>query len=252
MLVVIFLQVHFVCRAQQNEVDSLENIVKTTPVDTARVWHLNKLVTALRERDNNKALKYAQEARNLAITLDYQRGLGLALENLGWIYYRKGEYSESLELSIEALSISESFEDKSAIARCLNSIAAINIEQKQHGLAIQNFKRAYEISKEINDGMSMARSMNNIAFCYLGMKQLDSTRFYGTKGLEISQKYNKPYLVGFALRTLGDVDLADGHYLEALIKFNRVISIANTKQNVFLKGFDSSSHRQNLFCAEQT
>ncbi len=235
MLVVIFLQVHFVCRAQQNEIDSLENIVKTTPVDTARVWHLNKLVTALRERDNNKALKYAQEARNLAITLDYQRGLALALENLGWIYYRKGEYSESLELSIEALSISESFGDKSAIARCLNSIAAINMEQKQHGLAIQNFKHAYEISKEINDGTSMARSMNNIAFCYLGMKQLDSTRFYGTKGLEISQKYDKPYLVGFALRTLGDVDLADGHYREALVKFNRVISIANTKQNVFLK-----------------
>jgi len=235
-LVVIFLQVHFVCRAQQqSESDSLENVIKTMPADTARVWYLNKLVLNLRERDNNKALVFAQEARDLAVMLDYQRGLGTALEHLGWIHYRKGDYSKAFELSIEALTIAESYHDKSSIARCLNSIAAINVEQNQHNLAISNFKKAYAISNEIGDGPSMARSLNNVAFCFLGISEMDSARIYATRGLAISKKSNTPYLIGFALRTLGDVDLNDKLYNNALSKFNNVIVIADTLQNVFLK-----------------
>ncbi|HEY5915935.1 MAG TPA: hypothetical protein VIU13_00970, partial [Chryseolinea sp.] len=61
LLVFIFLQVFSFCRAQVSETDSLENIIKTIPSDTSKVWHLNKLVTILRERDNNKAFEYAKE-----------------------------------------------------------------------------------------------------------------------------------------------------------------------------------------------
>src|SRR6187551_1161324 len=81
------------CYAQQNRIDSLENLIKTTPTDTTKVWLLNKLVTTLREGDNNKALQYAQQAKELAEVLNYKRGLGWALENLGWLHYRKGNHS---------------------------------------------------------------------------------------------------------------------------------------------------------------
>ncbi len=235
MLVFIFVQVQFVCYAQQNGIDSLVNLIKTMPADTTKVRTLNKLVTTLRDRDNNKALQYAQQARDLAKSLKDLRGMGQALENLGWIHYRKGDYSEAFELSIEALSISESFNDLPSIARCLNSIAAVNIEQNQHALAISNLKKAYKISSDIVDGGSMARSLNNIAFCFLGINEIDSARVYATKGFEASNKFSVPYLSGFALRTLGDIDLHDKHFENALKKFNTVLKIADTLRNVFLK-----------------
>ena len=74
LLVVIFLQVFSFCHAQVSETDSLENIIKTIPSDTSKVLHLNKLVTILRERDNNKAFEYAKEAKDLALLLDYESG----------------------------------------------------------------------------------------------------------------------------------------------------------------------------------
>jgi len=234
-LVVIFLQLFSICIAQQSETDSLENIIKTIPSDTAKVWHLNKLVTILRERDNSKAFEYASQAKDLAMSLNYRRGLGQALENLGWIHYRKGDYSKAFELSVEALAISETFNDRSAMARCLNNIAAVNFEQNQHLLAISNFKKAYSISKLIGDGTSMARSLNNTAFCFLGIKQLDSARFYATWGLKVSEEAEKTYLVGFALRTLGDIDLGEKKYESALEKFEKVVAMADTLDNVFLK-----------------
>ena len=104
LLVVIFLQVFSFCNAQVSEADSLENIIKTIPADTSKVWHLNRLVTILREKDNNKAFEYAKEAKDLALLLNYERGLAQALENLGWIHYRRGDYSKAFELSVEAMT----------------------------------------------------------------------------------------------------------------------------------------------------
>lgn len=241
LLVVIFLQTFCFCFAQISEVDSLENIVKTIPSDTSKVWHLNKLVTILREKDNNKAFEYAKEAKDLAMLLNYERGMSQALENLGWIHYRKGDYSKAFELSVEAMNISEKLQDKPAIARCLNNIAAINYEQNQHTLAIANFKKAYAVSNEIGDGPGISRSLNNIAFCFLGINQLDSARHYAQWGLDASKRYDRPYLQGFALRTLGDVDFNEKKYTTALEKYQQVILMADKLENVFLKV--STTHR---------
>lgn len=235
LLVVIFLQVFAYCRAQVSETDSLENIIKTIPSDTSKVWQLNKLVTILRERDNNKAFEYAREAKDLALLLDYEKGLSQALENLGWIHYRRGDYSEAFELSAEAMTLAEKLNDKAGIARCLNNIAAINFEQNQHTLAIENFKKAYTVSSEIGDGPGISRSLNNVAYCFLGINQLDSARYYAELGREASRRYDRPYLEGFALRTLGDVDFNEKKYNNALEKYEQVIHMADKLENVFLK-----------------
>ena len=235
LLVVIFLRAFSLCNGQVSETDTLENIIKTLPSDTSKVWHLNKLVTIIRESDNNKAFEYAKEAKELAVLLNYQNGLAQALENLGWIHYRKGDYSKAFELSVEAMTISEKLDDKAAIARCLNNIAAINFEQNQNALAIANFKKAYDVSSEIGDGTSIARSLNNIAFCFLGIKNLDSAKFYAEWGLKESRQYNKLYLEGFALRTLGDVELEQNNFESALTRYQQVVRLADKIENVFLK-----------------
>jgi hypothetical protein len=103
------------CYSQQSQIDSLENLVKTTPNDTMKVWLLNRLVTTLREGDNNKAFSYAHQAKELAQVLNYQRGLSWALENLGWLSYRRGDYANAFQLATEALKsvkISKTFCDR--------------------------------------------------------------------------------------------------------------------------------------------
>jgi signal transduction histidine kinase/Tfp pilus assembly protein PilF len=226
---------------QRINVDSLFNLIKTTPADTLRVTQLNLLVTALRERDNNQALKYAEEAKDLALLLNYKRGQCSALENIGWIYYRRGEFSEAFELSAEALKLAESLKDRHTAAKCLNTIAAVRIEQKQYAEGIANFRKAFRISQEIDDIQAMARSINNIAFCFLQSEKIDSAAIYGKQALSLSREANTKYLTGFALRTLGDVDMAEGKYQEALLKFDEVIRIAASLENVFLQV--STNHR---------
>lgn len=221
--------------AQQSETDSLESLVKSLPTDTTKVWLLNKLVGSLREKDNNKALPFAYEAKTLAELLSYKRGLGQALENLGWILYRKGDYSRSLDISTSALKITEELKDKKAIGRCLINVAAIYYEQKQLTKGIETLKKAYQVGKEAGDARTMGRSLNNIAYMFQGFNEMDSAFIYAQQGILASEASGDLYLTAFAKRTLGDIYLAKKDVQQALKNFNECLAISVRESNTFLK-----------------
>jgi two-component system, sensor histidine kinase and response regulator len=222
-------------QAQITSVDSLESLIKSLPSDTNKVWLLNNLVTSLREKDNNKALVYANQAKDLAELLNYKKGLAIGLENLGWILYRKGDYSKSFDLSVQALKVNEEMADRAAMARCLINISAIHFEQRQYELAIGNFKQAFSIAEDIGDKKTMARSLNNIAFCFEQMEALDSAYGYASSALGISQQIKESYMTAFAMRTIGDVYSARKDYDAAIENFKKCLSIADEKENTFLR-----------------
>ena len=147
----IFLLVAHFSLAQKNEADSIENIIQNHPDDTAKVVLVNTFVSKLRDKDNNRILPFALENVKLAEKLQYKKGLGMALENLGWIQYRRGDYTSAFEQSTKALHVSQELNDEAAIARCWIGIAAINYEQKQFKIAIEYFHKAYRVGKKIND-----------------------------------------------------------------------------------------------------
>src|SRR5690348_9849349 len=75
--------------------------------DSSRVNLLNRLATSLRETDHDTALRYAEEAFSISREIEYRSGEAVALENMGWIFYRKADYVKALQLSIEALKVAE-------------------------------------------------------------------------------------------------------------------------------------------------
>jgi two-component system sensor histidine kinase/response regulator len=228
--------------AQSTQVDSLESLVKSVPADTTKVWLLNELVSSLIDhRGNSKALHYAREAKDLAALLNYGPGLAKALELLGWIHYRKGDYATSFEFSNEALKINGELNNKSGIARCLISLAAVAYEQKYYPQAIVNFKKAYVLSREVNDTRTMARCLNNLAFNFVNLKQLDSASYYLKDAMVLSLKADDLYMVGFASRTQGDVLFARQDYNNALKKFISSLVISEKTGNNFLRA--STLHR---------
>ncbi len=230
-----------VCHSQQLHLDSLENLIKTTPNDTTKVWLLNRLVTTLREGDNTKALVYARRAKELADVLNYEAGLATALENLGWLSYRHGDYASAFQLATQALEISEKRKDVAAIARCLNSIGAIYYEQKQYDAAITNFRKGLNMASQINDKFSIARSLNNLAYTMSNSNREDSAYFYAGRALRASQVIGNAYQQGFAYRTMADIDLRRKRVESAMGKYWKILSLAQAVNNRFLEA--STLHR---------
>jgi two-component system, sensor histidine kinase and response regulator len=200
--------------------------------DTAQVNVLNKLSFSIRESDPSLALEYSQQATALARKLNYQQGIGRALGNAGWIYYRRGDFVRAMENSYEAMRISERIGDKEEIARSLNNIGASFYEQQQYTTSLENFKKALGISREIKDEKSVARSLNNISFLYLSAKlSLDSAWSYADQAHKVAEKIKDKYLTSFALRTKGDVFEKRRDYQQALTHYEESLVLSKGSRN---------------------
>jgi two-component system, sensor histidine kinase and response regulator len=232
-LLIILLHSAKIVLAQEKRSDSLMRVALAAPFDSTRVLLLNDAATELREKDNNIALKYAEEARQLAIKIGFQRGIGLTLENIGWIYYRKGEYSKALEISAKALQINEEYGNKKGMAQCLNNLGAIYSEQELYEIGISNFKKAYKIGKEIKNNSIMSRSLNNVAHSFFRTRQLDSARYYAQRSID--EQINDKTRMSFSNRTLGDVSLEEGNYKEALRYYEYSLRTSIELENNFMK-----------------
>jgi two-component system, sensor histidine kinase and response regulator len=239
-LVILFLFAHF-SFAQKNVADSLESRIRNSPDDSVKVTLINQFVSELRDKDNNRILPFAIENVKLAEKLQFKKGLGLALENLGWIQYRRGDYTNAFVQSTRALHVSQEINDEAAIARCWIGIAAINYEQKQFVVAIEYFKKAFEVGSKINDYVMQARSLNNIAFAFLEMNDLDSAEYYAQLCAKASVHHNNYYVNGFANRTLGDIEARKKNYDNAIQYYLKALKIGNSEKNLFT--LCSTNHR---------
>ncbi len=221
--------------------DSVLVAILNMPNDTVKVRELNRYAESVREFDTNQAMKFAEEARVLAQQINYKRGLGAIYENIGWINYRKGNYSQALTFSAEALKISRQYSDKRGIASSLNNIAAINYEQKQYDEAIRNFKKGYQAAMEIGERPVMSRSLNNIALSFLGLNKLDSAMHYTQLSIKFSESINDQFRAAFGKRTLGDIHYAQNSFAEAMKYYNEALTRAEKQKNNFL--ITSTLHR---------
>lgn len=221
--------------------DSLTRVLEKMPEGESRVDVLNTIVTKLREGNVHSAVKLGTEARNLAEILDYKKGLGLAMENLGWIYYRRGIYSNAFDLSQQALKISEELGDSLSMARCLNNVGAISYEKARFEEAIEHFRRASTIAENKGDIETVIRSLNNVSFSYLGLKNTDSARFYANHALERSKLSRQAYLPAFSFRILGDIAMESGNLSLALKHYTECMRISEETSNYFIQA--STLHR---------
>jgi signal transduction histidine kinase len=200
--------------------------------DTAQVNSLNRLSFSFRESDPSTALEYSQQAAQLARKLGYKAGIGRALGNAGWIYYRRSDFVKAMESSYEALRISENIGDKPEMARSLNNIGAIFYEQKQYAPSLKNFKRALSISRQNKDDRSVARSLNNISYLYLtsGLNIDSAWAFVEAAGL-ISEKIKDTHLMAFTLRTKGEIYEKKRKYEEALKYYGQSLTLSTETHN---------------------
>lgn len=216
--------------AQKDSID----VYMVGRLDTNKVILLNRLASDLREKDEKMALNYAEQARMLAERLGYSPGLAHSLENIGWIYYRKGALSNAFELSTQALKISDSLRNNVQVARILNTIAAINREQNQYEMAVKNLRRAQQISIDRADFATLAQTLDNIAYTFLAQKQLDSALHFAQEGLRLSERSEDSHIVAHALQTMGDVFLETGDVDKALFTYQQCFKEASAIEDNYL------------------
>jgi signal transduction histidine kinase len=211
--------------AQTTSEDSLKSLLPGKTIQD-EVILLNQLATALRESSQAEALEFSFKADSLAKSLGDLSAQSRALENIGWIYYRQGQWQKSFEYSELAYDLALQAKDQLQAARLMNNMGALYYAQQNYDLAIQQFKKGYELATKVNDLFTRIRSLNNIALNFVETKQLDSTLAYATSSIRLNEMAGTPYLTSFAYRLIGDVYLAKGNYDTAQVIYKKSLEMA--------------------------
>lgn len=221
---------------QKSVTDSLESVLTdATLEDSVRLQVLNTLAASWKDLDNNKAYRFAEEAMILSEKVSDRENLALALEQLGWITYRRGNYRLSLDYALKAIDLYEGLNDTAGKGRVLMNIGAIHVEEEQAQMAIDRFKEAYQLGIKTTDSVLMARSLNNMAYGYVMSGDLTTAHEKASQAFAIAQELDNIYLTGFSLRTLADIFLKKNEVRKAEQHLNDALRAAGRANNNFLK-----------------
>lgn len=241
---------------QQNKLDSLLAIIKTSTDDTLKVNAQNELFLVYEFSDELKATEYLNNALALSQKINYKKGTGktylyfgyyaedkgnfndalknyfssLKIEeelndkkaiadtymNIGSAYYNLGNYPEALKSHFNSLKIKEKINDKKGIAYSLTHIGNVYNNQGNYSEALKNHLAALKINIELNDKRGMGSSFNNIGISYYNQKNYTKALENHFESLKIKEERGDQKGVATSYNNIGIIYFSLGNYTEAL------------------------------------
>jgi len=245
-LFLLFIACTISLRAQDDPVvDSLQQLLSRSKVDTVKIHLMNSLAVELRRKDTALAAQYANDARILSQKLGYEKGiaksfftlaridhanykLSVARENyekaldkyeqlnmlhevadvlnkMGVTYGMEARYDESLEYFTKSLEIRRSIGSKLGIAECTNNLGNVYRYKGDYQKAIDSYKEFLAVSEEMGDQEGIADAYNHVGIVYDYQGNYKMALDYYFKSLEIREKIDDKDEIGGSYGNIGIV-----------------------------------------------
>lgn len=204
--------------AKANEIDSLKRILSSNINDTTRVNVLNALSKSLFNSNPDSAIFIATNAKKLAENIHFNKGLALAIKNIGIVYYQQGKFKDAVITWQEAIEIYTKIGDKIGIANMLSNQGAVYFNQGSDAKAMDLYLKSLKIAEELNDTLRIATALYNIGAVYSNKKATwDKALDYYFRSYKLSLKINDQYSIGTSAVNIGELYYKMGKDSIALI-----------------------------------
>lgn len=258
-LIISILLLSLVASAQENEADSLKNLLK----ESKGIDKLNILFKLSDLKANDpEGVEYAKDAIDLAKKIN-EKAKADAIENLGKVYYYQNQnsqalvyFKQSLDLSsksnyiegvfrglnriAQAYYYSDSIEQSEKISRQLLLLARQKDSTKQEAnayfqlgqiakekgnsdSALILMNKALELRKIIGDQRDIAKTYNGIGLLYYEMANYQESFDCFTKEIKIKELLNDLYGLAVAYMNFGYMQINMSNYQPALEQFQNAL-----------------------------
>lgn len=156
------------------KIDSLRNILKTEKQDTNTVQALYKLCYFLRDDSSLIALSYGKKALELAIKINYKKGIAASYNNLGTVYSNMGEQEKAIKYYLKSYELKKLLNDYNSLANTLTNIGVIYKRDLNYNQALYYFNLAESYANKINSPEFIGKLNYNIANLYYDINNNDS------------------------------------------------------------------------------
>ncbi len=212
--------------AQTFAKDSIDQLLTAKGSGIERIRFLNNIAETLSDKNTELAINYANLALTEAVTNNQPKEKGIALNNLAWIKYRKGDFTSAFDYSTKALKWNDSIQNLPALAASYRCMASVYNSQGNANKSIEFFLKDLTLHTQLNDQKSIGRALNNLSFTFLRGQMIDSAMLYSNKALTFNLKLKDDYLLAFAYRNAGDLSEARKLQDSAKYYFNLSVQYA--------------------------
>ncbi len=208
--------------------DSLKFALKQLGQDTERVKTLNRLSWTLRSSEPGEAMGYAEQARDLAERIGYDKGRGDSYNYIGVIRYRRGEYVDAAKAHLQALAIRERIGDSYGMALSYVNLGNVYSDQNNNTLALDYYKNASELLDK-NSGQKLSPTVNlNISAIYLSQEKYEEGFAYCVKARNDARRLGDKSVEAQALNNIGVVYQHQLRFEEALDVYTEAYAISES------------------------
>lgn len=193
MLLLAFLS--FTVYGQRDVADSLEKKLATV-TGKERVDILNQLTFEFISVDNDKVIRYSQEAIQLAKKIKYVKGEGVAHTFRGVYEYQSGQFAEGRSSLHAGLALSKQAGDRVNEGYAYLQLGNAGLEEVNTDSSYIYLKKALAIFKDSIHAVNLSKVYRNLSAHFGQVSQADSQQYYLDKAITIRRLLrDQSYLV---------------------------------------------------------
>ncbi len=235
LLSVLLTAFQFIGYAQPDNPDSVMAVLLQRPDDSIKVDGLLQLGKEYLSAEPEKAIPYAEKAKELAFIISYDKGAALAFKYLGIAYYQQSKYLEALDNWRQSLAFFEKMNDLNGIANIQSNIGAIYQNQGNESKALEFLFNSLRNSEKSGDKFRIASALINIGSVYQHKSATyDKALLYYQRALPMSEALKDNDQIGTIAGNIGEIYLERGNADSALYYFKKA-------QDAFMFTVDISS-----------
>jgi tetratricopeptide (TPR) repeat protein len=182
-------------------------------------------------KDYEKAQDYASKLETIVVDMKDFKMKSEAYNHLGTYYKDINQNEKALKFHQEALDIRVELGFKSGVAHSYNNIGIVYKNIQDYENAITYYKKSLEIKEQLGDKKGIAGSNINIANVYMLNKQPKQGLKYVKKGLQLAEEANALQFKTVGLDVLYNIEKALGNYAAALDAYERAVELKNEVYN---------------------
>lgn len=197
-----------------------------------RVNALHEIVTDVWLNYPANAMKYGQEALDLAKQLNDSAMISKSLRLIAGVHYYKGDFDQSLAYNQKAFSIAIALKDSTLINNGYNNIGLLYYNLGSYQTALEYLLRSKSIKNKIGETYGLSTTLNNIGLVFERVKDYRQARRYFEQAYDVAVSIDDSDHVLYSVNNIGITYLREGNLDEALEYFRRGMKMGEELKNI--------------------
>lgn len=206
--------------------------------------------------DPDKAIGFAQKAKKVSESIDFETGIAEAHGELGYSYHKKGEFEKAIDHFKKGIVIHRALRDTMGLISQLNDLGSTYSSMSEYNTALEYYFESLKLCEDIGLERGISANLGNIGLAYFEMDEDEKARQYYERALAINERIENRSSLSTNYNNLGLLHGDRGRFKEALsyhfkaLKLRKelgyTLRVANSLNNIGRVYMQQNKHDQAL------